>query len=256
MHCYFIQIQNGQVIKFYIHKQFELCKKWNKGPFIISTGGGLVEMGVGLDFSDELKGGPITFLMSWKGGVISFLFFKFKSGFLCLTIFLLQIWCIKQCLAKMGNEIAHLMPTKYKIFLGKEALPPCSQTVLPTIQNGMMPISVCKGGKEGGRTASLIFDDSRGKWASRGNLKLVEAWNIWWKWYKLRIHYKIMWILPSGMGFLGLLKHSETHELPGALSPDPRCHNGMKIVQIDNSVQNYMWILPLILPPKTGFLGF
>ena len=30
---------------------------------------------------------------------------------------------IKQFLAKMGNETAYLMPTKYKIFLGKGALP-------------------------------------------------------------------------------------------------------------------------------------
>ena len=37
---------------------------------------------------------------------------------------------------------------------------------------------------------------------------------------------------------------------PGAMMETP-----MKIVQIDNSVQSYMWILPLILPSKTGFLG-
>ena len=63
---------------------------------------------------------------------------------------------IKQFLLKMGNEIAYLMPTNYKIFLGKGALTAynqrqgasptgptrtlCAQTVLPIIQNGMTPL--------------------------------------------------------------------------------------------------------------------
>ena len=52
---------------------------------------------------------------------------------------------------RMDNEIAYLMPTKYKIFLrGRFPLQPgplrtpCSQTVLPTIQNGMMPMHKAK----------------------------------------------------------------------------------------------------------------
>ena len=56
----------------------------------------------------------------------------------------------------MGNEIAYLMSTKYKIFLGKGALPPyhprqgaspldpCEHISLtdcpPTVQNGMTPM--------------------------------------------------------------------------------------------------------------------
>ena len=104
-------------------------------------------------------------------------------------------------------QSTYLMPTKYKIFLGKGALPPCEHLAhRRSFQNGMTPKRAQRG-RESGRTASLIFDDSRGKWASRGNFKLVEAWNIWWKWYKLKIHYEIMWILPSGTGFPGLLKH-------------------------------------------------
>ena len=54
---------------------------------------------------------------------------------------------------------------------------------------------------------SPIFDNSWGKRATRGNLQLVEAWSLWWKWYKLKILYEIMLILPSETGFLGLLKH-------------------------------------------------
>ena len=70
------------------------------------------------------------------------------------------------------------MPTKYKIFLGKGALPPYNphQGASPldpcehlahraTIQNGMtpMPKGAQGGGGVGAATPSPIFDDSRGK---------------------------------------------------------------------------------------------
>ena len=112
------------------------------------------------------------------------------------------------------------MPTEYKIFLGKGALPPynprqgaspldlCerSQTILPTVQNGMTPMHRCEQ-RGGGGAPAPIFVDIRGKRATRGNVKWDEVWNLWWKWYKLRNHYELMRILPSEKGFLGLLKH-------------------------------------------------
>ena len=71
-------------------------------------------------------------------------------------------------------------------------------------------------------------------------------------------------ILPTKIGFLGLL-NSKTNELLGAEPLDPR-HQGcgisniespVKMVQIENSLQNNMWILPSILNPhKRVFLGF
>ena len=38
----------------------------------------------------------------------------------------------------MGNEIAYLMPTKYKIFLGKGALPPYNP------RQGTSPLDPCE----------------------------------------------------------------------------------------------------------------
>ena len=39
------------------------------------------------------------------------------------------------------------------------------------------------------------------------------------------------------------------------LTPGATMESLMKIVQIDNSVRNYMWILPPILTSETGFPG-
>ena len=50
-------------------------------------------MGVGHDFFDELKGGGHNFFDEQKGGSSVFCSFIFKSGFLCLTMFFLIIWC-------------------------------------------------------------------------------------------------------------------------------------------------------------------
>ena len=71
---------------------------------------------------------------------------------------------------------------------------PRSQSVLPTIQNWMTPMHKQRGRGCGVGAAAPppIYDDSWGKWATRGNLQLVmvelhriRAWNLWWKWYKL-----------------------------------------------------------------------
>ena len=83
----------------------------------------------------------------------------------------------------MGNEIAYLMPTEYKIFLGKGALGRCPLT---TPARGPAPwtpantsLTDCPSHSSKWNDAHAyvyaIFDDSQGKRATRGNLKLVEA---------------------------------------------------------------------------------
>ena len=141
-------------------------------------------MGVGHDFFDELKGGGHNFFDGLKGGVINFFVLSFfKSSFLChkpcfflynLVEVLSNFW------RKWVMKLRILCPPNTELFLGKGALPPynphhgaspldpCktprSQTVLPTTQNGMMPMHRCA--QRGGAPAP-IFDDSR------GNFKLV-----------------------------------------------------------------------------------
>ena len=154
------------------------------------------------NFFDELKGGGLSgvfFALSFSKAVFSALNHVFRNN-------LVEVW---QFLTKRGNEIEYLMPIKYKISLGNWALPPYNpcQGASPlnpcehldhrlTIQNGMTPVhSAQRGG---------AFLMTVGEKSHSGNLKLVEAWNLWWKWYKLRNHYKIMWILPSEKrAFLG-----------------------------------------------------
>ena len=98
-------------------------------------------------------------------------------------------WVMKLCIL--------FMPTEYKVFLNKGELPPYnshqggqppgplrtprSQTVLPTIPNEMTPMHRCEQRGGGAAGPTPIFDDSRRKRATWGNLELVEAWNFWWK---------------------------------------------------------------------------
>ena len=139
-----------------------------KGPFIISTGGG-----PGHDFFIELKGGSLVFCS-----------FIFKSGFLCLTMFLLKVGVsIKQFLTKMGYEIAYLMPTNYKMFLGKGRCPlttparplnPCEQVRSQFKMEWRPWISVCKGGGAG-LPLPPIFSWQSGEISHSGNLKLEDS---------------------------------------------------------------------------------
>ena len=99
---------------------------------------------------------------------------------------------------KLRIMIYHV-PTN-EIFLSKGVLSPCNLRqgassldpcehlahrliVLPTIQNWMTPMhkryAKGKGVTVGAAPLLQFFDDSRGKWATRGNLQLVmvEAWN-------------------------------------------------------------------------------
>ena len=115
--------------------------------------------------------GTITFIDELKGGRQFFLFFHFRKRFSVSNhVFsyyfgvTLLVGPTKQFLTKMGNEIAYLMPTKYKIFAAPLQPPqggqlpgplrtPRSHTVLPTIQNGMTPMHKraqrCGGGAGG-----------------------------------------------------------------------------------------------------------
>ena len=117
---------------------------WNhKGPFIISTGGGLVEYGVRHDIFDELKGAGQGFLVVVVVVVfvficlfVLFLFFVFVFVFVCLFVCLFVCFCsfIFKSSFSVPNHVfsqwfgvifdengrwkCDLMPTKYKNFLG------------------------------------------------------------------------------------------------------------------------------------------
>ena len=67
----------------------------------------------------------------------------------------------------------------------------------------------------------------------------------------------LLLILPSKMGVPGLFKILKPMSFQGRCPLDPLAtmESPMKIVQIVNSVQNYMWILPPILTSEMGFLG-
>ena len=164
----------------------------------------------------------------------------------------------------MGNEIANPMPTKYKIFLGKGVLPlttptsgpapgplrtPRSQTVLPTIQNGMTPMHkrVQGGGWRAAALASFFMTVG-------GNEPLGGIYN-WWNhgisdgngtnWEFIT---KLCEFYLRKRGFLDFL-NTKTRE--------PRCHNGI----LDENSTNWQFSAKLhvnfttILPYKTGFLG-
>ena len=91
--------------------------------------GGPKNIGVGHDSFDELKGWH-NFFDEMKGGLSFFFFFVLS--------FSKAVFWIKQFLMKMGNEIAYLMPTKYKIFLGNGALPPYNP------RQGISPLDSCE----------------------------------------------------------------------------------------------------------------
>ena len=176
----------------------------------------------------------------------------------------------------MGNEIAYLMPTKCKIFLGKERCPwqpppggqlpgplptPRSQTVLPTIRNWMMPsmwISVRKWGGAGGPCPNPIFDDSRGKWAT---WRIQNWWKHWWKWC-IKIENSLQNYVNFTLGnrFSWAFKTLKPISFRGLRPLDPRCHDGISDEKSTNqqfSAKLYVNSAPPpILPSKVGFLGF
>ena len=139
---------------------------------------------------------------------------------------------------------------------------PRSQTVLPTIQTWMMPMHVNNlacgnmGGQEGRAPIPFLMTVA-GNEPFGGNLRLVEAWNLCWKWF-IQIENSLQNYMNFTLGnrFSWAFKTLKPISFRGLCSLDPRCHDGIsdEIVQIDNSVQNYMWILPPILPSKMGFL--
>ena len=166
-----------------------------------------------------------------------------------------------------------LCPPNTKFFLGKGALPlttptrgpapgplrtPRSQTVLPTIQNGMTRMHKhSQSLKREGRSPHFWWQSGEMSHSrTRGNLKLVEAWNLWRKWYKLRIHYEIIVNFTLGNGFHGLFKTPKPMScwVLRPLTPSATMESLMKYTNWQ-SVWIYMWILPPILPSKTVFLG-
>ena len=163
----------------------------------------------------------------------------------------------------MGNEIAYLMATKHKIFLGKEVLPPYhphqgaspwtpANTLLTdcpshnSIWNDTHAFKHAKG-------APPFFWWQSGKWATRGIKN-------WWKhgisggngtnWESIT---KSCEFYPLKRAFQTLKPMSFRGLRP--LDPGATMESPLKMVQIDNSLWNYMWILPPILPFETGFPG-
>ena len=219
-------------------------------------------IGVRHDFFDELKG-VITFFDGLKGGslVVFFFFFGFcfcfcsfifKSGFLCLTMFFLNIlvWESNNFWRKwvMKLHILCPLPTKYKIFLGKGALP------LTTLTRGPDPwtpantsLTNCPSHKHAQR-----LGDSQGKCATLGNLKLVVAWNPMEMVYKWRNHCYVNYVnFTLWNRFSWAFKTLKSMSFRGfrPLDPSATTESPMKIVHIDNSVRNYIYmILPPILP--------
>ena len=80
--------------------------------------------------------------------------------------------------------------------------------------------------------APPLFFMTVGEMSHSGEL----TYSNWWKhgisggnakWYKLRIHYKIMWILPSETGFPGPFQTLKPMSFRGLHPLDPRCHDGI-----------------------------
>ena len=140
----------------------------------------------------------------------------------------------------MGNEIAHLILTVYKIFVGKGALPPYnprqgaspldrtprSQTVLPTIQNGMTPMRRCE--QRGGRGPGPHFWWQSGEFHS-GEFKIcgsMESLVIGTNW---EIITKLCEFYPLKRAF----KHCNPWASRGSApwTPGAMMESPMKIVQ-------------------------
>ena len=146
------------------------------------------------------------------------------------------------------------MPTKYKIFLrGASPYNPdpgerlAHKLSFPQFKMEWCPcISVHKG------ASAPIFDDSEPlrEFKIGGNMEcLVEMVQIEnsFRNVDFTLWNRFSW---------AFLKTLKPMSFRGLRPLDPRCHNGIldRNSTIDNSVQNYMWILPLIFPFKTGFL--
>ena len=137
---------------------------------------------------------------------------------------------------KMGNDIAYLMPTKCKIFLGKGRSPfttpargPASWTPAYTSLtdcpshnsklNDAQHVNKCA--QMGGRKAApqYHFWWQLGKVSHSGNLKLVEALveMVYKNWEFIT---KLCEFYPWKQVFLGF-QNTKTHKLPGAPPPGP-----------------------------------
>ena len=87
-------------------------------------------------------------------------------------------------------------------------------------------IIVRKGGEWEGCGPFPHFWWQSGEMSHSGD-QLLEVWNLWWKWYKLRIHYEIMWILPLETGFSWTFKTLKPMSFRRLHPLDPRYHNGI-----------------------------
>ena len=123
-----------------------------------------------------------------------------------------------------------------------------------------MWISVRKWGRAGGPRPNPIFDDSRGKWATQGNLKLVEAWNLWRKWCIQSENSLQNYVnFTLGNRFSWAFKTIKPISFRGLRPLDPRCHDGISDENSTNrqfSAKLYVNSAPWSYPLKWVFLCF
>ena len=177
----------------------------------------------------------------------------------------------------MGDEIAYLMPTKCKIFLGKGRCPlttpargPASWTPVNTsIAHRLsfpqfkiewrpcMWISVRKWGRAGGPRPNFHFWWQSGEMNHSGESKIGGSMESLVEMIQIENSLRNYVNFTLGNRFSWAFKTLKPISFRGLRPLDPcaKIEYPMKIVQINNSVQNYMWILPPILPSKMGFLG-
>ena len=201
-------------------------------------------MGVGHDFFDELKGGAITFLMSWKGGH-QFFSFIFKSGFLCLTMFFWIIWCEYSAIFdKKGSWNCVSYAPKIQNFLrqggaaplqplpGGQPLDPCEHLAhrlsFPQFKMEWRPrIRVHNGGRPPLCGSSFLMtvggNEPLGEFKTGGSMEpLVEMVQI-----ENSLQNYVNLISTFWHGCSWAFKTLKPISFRGLRPLDPRCHNGI-----------------------------
>ena len=201
-------------------------------------------------------GWVMTFLISWRGGRKFFVgFLVLKSGFYVPNhVFLndlVWVWALLTWLSNfkrkwvMKLRIMHDISCAHQIqnFLKQGVLSPCNlhqgASSLDPCEHLAHRVSFlqfkiewrpCISGTQRGRGCGVgaaaippIFWWQSGEMSHSGEFTIVtvEAWNLWWKWYKLRIYYKVMCTL-GGNRFSLTFKVLKPTSFWGLCTLDPR----------------------------------
>ena len=196
-------------------------------------------------------------------GFFIFCSFIFKSNFLCLTIFFLQVdnlvWVLSMFWRKWVMELRILCPPKKKNSQARghcplktparEPLDPCKHLAhrlsFPQFKKEWHPMH--KHAQRCGK-APPHFDDSWGEMSHSREFKISGSMESLVEKVQIENSLRNYVNFTLGNGLSLAFKTLKPMSFQGLRPLDPRCHDG-----ISDSVQNYMWILPLILPSKTGF---